>query len=76
MIAYHELRIGNFVLADEKQQQIAMIDQRSSTAAVMPVDQTTAGTEHPLSRIMPVPLTDLILEQCGFTYHTYFKFWQ
>lgn len=76
MIPYQEIRIGNYVLAGEKQQQISMIDQRSSTAALVPVDRTTAGAEYPLENIMPVALTDDVLKQCGFAYHDYFKFWQ
>jgi hypothetical protein len=76
MIPYQELRIGNHVLAGEKQQQISMIDQRSSTAALTLVDQSATSAEYPLNSIMPVPLTDDVLKQCGFSYHNHFKFWQ
>jgi hypothetical protein len=27
-------------------------------------------------QVQPVPLTDVILQQCGFIFHQYFKFWQ
>ena len=76
MIPCQELRIGNLVLAGEKQQEISMIDQRSSTVAMTPVDKTSNRTEYAFDGIMPVGLTDDILQQCGFTYHAYFKFWQ
>ncbi|HEV7331798.1 MAG TPA: hypothetical protein VGN63_12235 [Flavisolibacter sp.] len=76
MIPSQELRIGNFVIADEKLQQISMIDQASSLAATtLPGDTQTAKT-FPLENIRPVLLTDEILGQCGFLYHDYFKFWQ
>ena len=33
-------------------------------------------SEHSFQRIQPVPLTNSILQQLGFVYHEYFKFWQ
>lgn len=76
MIPYQELRIGNCVLAGNKTQQVAMIDQRSSKAAMNPSDEKISNAEYALDAIMPVALTDEVLTQCGFLYHDYFKFWQ
>lgn len=76
MIPNRELRIGNLVLAGEKQHEISMIDQRSSTVAMAAVDKTAISSEYALGDILPVVLTDDVLQQCGFTYHAYFKFWQ
>ena len=76
MIPSQELRIGNFVIADEKLQQISLIDHASALAAMtLPGNAQTTMT-FPLETIRPVLLTDEILEQCGFIYHAYFKFWQ
>lgn len=75
MISSQELRIGNYVMTGEKMQQIVLIDHVSSTAAVTLPGSTTATT-FPLASIRPVLMTNEILEQCGFLYHDYFKFWQ
>ena len=75
MISSQELRIGNYVMADEKMQQIVLIDQASSTAATS-LPGTTSATTYSLANIYPVVMTDEILRQCGFLYHDYFKFWQ
>ena len=76
MIPSQELRIGNFVIANETMQQISMIDQASSMAALKMPGNTQASQQFPLTAIQPVILTDEILEQCGFLFHNYFKFWQ
>jgi hypothetical protein len=28
------------------------------------------------AQLQPVPMTDEVLQQAGFRYHTYFRFWQ
>lgn len=76
MIPYQELRIGNYVLVDKKKQQVAMVDQRSSKAAMFSTDETATNAEFTLDVLMPIALTDDVLVQCGFAYHDYFKFWQ
>lgn len=80
MISCYELRIGNYVLADNKMQRIAMIDPQSIQTTLMPASAAEKYTEsnasHSLDSIAPVPLTDDILLQCQFVYHNYFKFWQ
>jgi len=34
------------------------------------------AAEYSLEKVEPVPLTNEVLQQCGFLYHDYFKFWQ
>jgi hypothetical protein len=75
MIPYQELRIGNYVLADGAMRRISMIDQRNGRAAV-DQQEAGAGQEFAYDHIQPVSLTDEVLQQCGFVYHDYFKFWQ
>ena len=76
MIPYHELRIGNYVLAGKQHRQISMIDQRSLKAAMTLTDKSESNGEYTFESILPVKLTDDVLKQCGFFYHDYFKFWQ
>ncbi len=76
MIPLQELRIGNFVIANDAIQQVSMIDQATLMAAVKRPDDRQPYHQLSLDTIEPVILTDEILEQCGFRYHTYFKFWQ
>jgi hypothetical protein len=79
MIPCNELRIGNFVLAEQTMQRISMIDNTSSeTTALLGATEEGAKTrtQHLLKSLQPVPLNDAILKQCRFVYHDYFKFWQ
>lgn len=76
MILSQELRIGNFVIANESVQQISMINHTTSMAALnLPVDMQSS-VQCSLDTIQPVVLTDEVLEKCGFRFHSYFKFWQ
>ena len=75
MMSIHELRIGNYVLVDENVRQVSLI--RNTTVST--IDTQTNNevvSEHSFQRIQPVPLTNSILQQLGFVYHEYFKFWQ
>jgi hypothetical protein len=75
MMSLHELRIGNYVLVDENVRQVSLI--RNTTVST--IDTQTNNevvSEHSFQRIQPVPLTNSILQQLGFVYHEYFKFWQ
>jgi hypothetical protein len=79
MISCYELRIGNYVLADNKLQRISMINNqstRTSTANNEVEENKGENLSHALGSLQPVPLTDTILQQCNFVYHDYFKFWQ
>jgi len=79
MIPCYELRIGNYVLAEQKLQRISMLNDKTSSANTFSTDannNTDNGPEHKLASIQPVALTDDILKQCNFVYHSYFKFWQ
>ena len=75
MMSIHELRIGNYVLVDENVRQVSLI--RNTTVST--IDTQTNNevvSEYSFQRIQPVPLTNSILQQLGFVYHEYFKFWQ
>jgi hypothetical protein len=79
MIPYNELRIGNFVLAEQTMQRISMIDDISSETTALPgakEEEAKTRTRHLLESLQPVPLNDSILKRCNFVYHDYFKFWQ
>ncbi|MBB1286176.1 hypothetical protein HRH25_17460 [Flavisolibacter sp. BT320] len=48
-------------------------------------DQSLVGVEgigykeneaYPVQDIQPVPMSEAVLEQCNFKFHSYFKFWQ
>ncbi|RYZ30529.1 MAG: hypothetical protein EOO10_02475 [Chitinophagaceae bacterium] len=80
MIPFNELRIGNYVMADEKMQRISLINNSKASLLQTPsvdVEENESGeTQHSFASIKPVPLSDDILRQCNFVYHDYFKFWQ
>jgi hypothetical protein len=60
MIRPNELRLGNWTL-DKKGNYFKI---RSGAQ----IDQSLT--------LSPIPLTNTILESCGFAFHTYFKVWQ
>lgn len=74
MISCYELRIGNYVLIEENLQEVAIIT--STTVSTFNTDKNEDVSEHSLQNVQSVPLTNHILQQCGFVYHDYFKFWQ
>lgn len=79
MIPCNELRIGNYVMADEKMQRVSLINNKASLTHVSSIDveENEEGLgKHTFASIKPVPLSDDILRQCDFVYHNYFKFWQ
>jgi hypothetical protein len=77
MISCYELRIGNYVLVDENLREVSSITSTTvSTLDTEKNEQDEQASEHSSQNIQPVPLTDEILQQCGFVYHDYFKFWQ
>jgi hypothetical protein len=48
-------------------------------------DQSLVGVEsitneenesYPVQDVQPVPMSEAVLQQCSFTYHQHFKFWQ
>jgi len=75
MISCYELRLGNQVLVNKKPQQVSMINKTSVSTIDTEGKEPVTG-EHSLEKVQPVPMTDDILKQCGFTFHPYFKFWQ
>ena len=76
MISSYELRLGNRVLADKKLQQVSMITGTTVFTIDTEGSDEQVASEHQLEQIKPVPMTDEVLQQCGFIYHDYFKFWQ
>ena len=60
-------------------QRISMIDNTSSETIALPSakgEEAANQTKHLLESLRPVPLSDVVLKQCGFVYQDYFKFWQ
>jgi len=80
MIAQNELRIGNFILIDHVPHKICLINNDSNSADASFIGYEHEGKTNNVScgsaQLKPVPLTDKVLQQCGFTYQDYFKFWQ
>lgn len=60
MIPPNELRLGNWTL-----------DKKGNYFKI------TSGAEIDQSETLsPIPLTNAVLEDCGFAFHTYLKLWQ
>jgi hypothetical protein len=76
MISCYELRIGNCVIVDENLRQVFTISPEIVSTIDMEANNGHTVSEHNLENLHPVPLSDSILKQCGFVYHSYFKFWQ
>jgi hypothetical protein len=80
MIPCNELRLGNYVLADQTMQRVSMIDNTSSATTAVAFNskakEAETITQHTLESLQPIMLNDTILRQCQFVYHDYFKFWQ
>ena len=76
MISAYELRLGNHVLVNQNIRKISIIT--GTTVFTVDADESSeeASSETNLETVNPVPLTDNVLKECGFTYHHYFKFWQ
>ena len=76
MIACHELRIGNYVLAGKELQKVSMISQEQLLFVAIAGEKLEPGLVQSLHSVSPVVLSDDILSRCGFVYHAYFRFWQ
>jgi hypothetical protein len=80
MILCQELRIGNYALVNGSIQRVAMVSVEgfdAPTPSIRVSGDPSGHLESCTSEIVqPVLLTDLILQQCGFVFHEYFKFWQ
>lgn len=76
MISCSELRIGNYVMADISLREVSAINNTTVSAVYNEKNSEQLSSGHSLENILPVPLTNAHLEQCGFIYHDYFKFWQ
>jgi hypothetical protein len=80
MIPINELRIGNYIFIHGNIKRISLIsnDVVFSETPVLWAN----GEQHEdvqsfnAEGVQPVLLTDLILTECGFVFHDYFRFWQ
>jgi hypothetical protein len=81
MIQITEFRIGNYLLVKSVVQQLSAIgiaaDEEGTGPLVGYLKEGVLNYERSSSdRVQAVPLTDALLQQCGFTYNTYFQYWQ
>lgn len=80
MIPSNELRIGNYFLLNNQLCQVSMVQDSKDGDGTHAVGYRGNGAEametcHS-AQLQPVPMTDDVLQQAGFRYHTYFRFWQ
>src|SRR4051812_42955010 len=76
MISCYDLRLGNLVQVGETRQQVSMINNKTVSTTFRENGGLPEVSEHRLEQVTPVPISDEIMIQCGFTFHPYFKFWQ
>ena len=81
MLAVSELRVGNYFLADDQPQTVSAINViADAPAQSLEIGFYTGDQLHYLpagsQRLQPMPLTDELLQKCGFKFDTYFKRWQ
>lgn len=76
MISCYELRLGNHVLVNQNLQKVSAITNKTVLTVDAEGSDAEDATEYKLEEVELVPLTDGLLEECGFVYHDYFKFWQ
>jgi len=80
MIPCYELRTGNIILVNNRLRRVNMISNSETLTDQSLVGVESAGYQenenYPVQDIQPVLMSEAVLEQCQFTYHSYFKFWQ
>lgn len=80
MISCSDLRIGNVIMANNRLRKVTMInnDQTLTRQSVIGLENMNndENNSQAAEQIQPVPLNEAILEQCGFTYQSHFRFWQ
>lgn len=81
MIQVTEFRTGNYLLVDGAVRQLAAIYAKSTEDLSDPligyVSEGVFAYERSSSdRLQPVPLTDELLRQSGFSFNTHFHYWQ
>jgi hypothetical protein len=81
MIQITEFRIGNYLLVKGVVQQLGAIGIAGDDEGTGPIIgyfmEGVLHYEHASSeRVQAVPLTDDLLQQCGFSFHNYFHYWQ
>lgn len=80
MVLINELRIGNYISIQGKVKRISLVSNDAAFSK-SPVIRFEGEQQEELqscgaAEVQPVLLSDLILSQCGFVFHDYFKFWQ
>lgn len=81
MIQVTEFRIGNYLLVKGAVQQLSAIgiagDDEGTGPLIGYLSEGVLNYERASSdRVQGVPLTDDLLQQCGFSFHTHFHYWQ
>jgi len=76
MISCYELRLGNHVLVNNNVHKVCAITKTTVFTVDADESKEQIAAEHRLEDVQPVPVTDTILQECGFLYQEYFKFWQ
>jgi hypothetical protein len=80
MVVCQELRTGNYVWVQGKIQKVIQINDEGFDASdsCIAVEGAPSGQKENCTsdRVRPVHINDVILQQCGFVFHEYFKFWQ
>ena len=80
MITLKELRIGNYVLIHGAVQQVLMISSFADLIHTPSIGYKTGGDIQYIDckddEVEPIALTDKRMQEGGFLFHDYFKFWQ
>lgn len=76
MISCYELRLGNHVMVNQNLQKVSAITNTTVLTIDAGGSNAEDATRYKLEEVELVPLTDELLQECGFVYHDYFKFWQ
>lgn len=81
MLNYKDLRIGNFILANDLLQVVSAISSGRSEEQEEPLigffkDQKLIYLSADSEMLQPIPINDDILKRCGFRFDSYFKLWQ
>ena len=80
MIKIEELRIGNYILADNTIRKVCCIKNDNATSQPQFVGfEENSQCSYEMcdsERLQFIPLSDHLLKDFGFIYHTHFKLWQ
>ena len=81
MLQISEMRLGNYFLADDLPQTLSAISIAAADAAAQPMIgfYTAEKLEYipaDSQRLQPLPLSNDVMQACGFKFDNYFKRWQ